>query len=153
MGKELDEKPYLKLTRFCGEELYPIETATWFYSKNEDDNINELCLDIRTDYGHQLSEDTKTLGGQPHWELTIRLQNLKVSDLNVGFKTEISNGYDEDIEDHLTNFYYCEHEQTDNNSIEIVEKQGNRASFTEIKNRYFKSLTFNCLQAKVSTTF
>ncbi|TAF80483.1 MAG: hypothetical protein EAZ50_08785 [Runella slithyformis] len=27
------------------------------------------------------------------------------------------------------------------------------ASFTEIKNRHFKSLTFNCLQAKVSTTF
>ncbi|MBE7649170.1 hypothetical protein G1K66_12590 [Tenacibaculum finnmarkense] len=119
----------LRLIRFCGEELYPIESATWHFHKSEEDNINELWLEIKADYGQQLSEDTKYLEKQPHWELTIKIENLKLTDFVSGFKTEIESGFDEESEDYLTNFYYCEHEPSDNNSIEIVERNENQILF------------------------
>ena len=123
------QKTNLKLTRFCGEELYPIETATWHFHKNEDDEINELWLEIETDFGIQLSDDTKELGGTPHWELTLRIKNLTLSDLTVGFKADIKDGYSDELDDTVTNFYYCEHEQSDNNEIEILDKKGNKILF------------------------
>ena len=111
----------------CGEEFYPIESAKWHFSESEDEGASKLWLDIQADYGQQLSEDTKTLNGQPHWELTIPLNNsLKVGNLNGGLKTEIKDGYNEEIGDYATNFYYCEHEKTDNNQIEIIERIENR---------------------------
>lgn len=126
---EQENTKYLKLIRFCGEELYPIEKATWHYYKNDNLNRNELWLEIQTDHGHQLSEDTKTLNAKPHWELTVRLENLTQSDLKAGFKAQIKNGYDENIHYCTTNFYYCEHEQTDDNHIEIIKDQGDRLLF------------------------
>ncbi|WP_300675246.1 hypothetical protein [Soonwooa sp.] len=119
MSKENEQKNLI-LTRFCGEEIYPIETATWHLYENKD-GLNELWLEIESDFGIQLSDDTKDLGGQPHWELTFRIKDLKKSELKVGFRATIKNGYDEELEDSLTNFYYCEHQPTDNNEIEIID--------------------------------
>lgn len=123
------ERTNLKLTRFCGEELYPIENATWHFHASTDDEVNQLWLEIETDLGIQLSDDTKDLGGKPHWELTLRIKDLKPSDLTIGFKAQIEYGYDDDLDDTVTNFYYCEHEQTDKNEIEILEKNGNKILF------------------------
>jgi hypothetical protein len=126
-----EQQTNLKLTRFCGEELYPIKTATWhFYKDGEDeDGVNQIWLEIETGVGIQLSNDTKELGAEPSWELTIRLKNLQPSDLEIGFKTHIENGCDEDSGDSATNFYYCEHQPTDNNKIEILDKRGTTILF------------------------
>jgi hypothetical protein len=51
---------------------------------------------------------------------------LDNSDLRIGFKAEIPNGYDKEIDDTITNFYYCEHQQTDNNLIEILKTDGEK---------------------------
>lgn len=119
----------LKLTRFCVEELYPIKTATWHFYENEAEETNEIWLKIETDFGIQLSDDTKELAATPHWELTIREKNLALNDLKIGFKAEIKDGYDDDLDETLTNFYYCEHEQTDNNKIEILDKKDTKILF------------------------
>ena len=117
------QHPILKLLRFCGEELYPITKATWQLYK---DDVNELWLEIYAGPGITLSEDTKSLSGQPSWELTYKADNLDVSSLKAGFRAEIPSGYDESIEDYITNFYYCEHEPTNNNIIEIIAVEGDR---------------------------
>lgn len=117
----------LKLIRFCGEELYPIERATWHF--HEDEETNELWLEIEAGAGIQLSEDTEELEAQPLWELTVRIKDLKPSDLTIGFEACIKDGYDDDLDDTVTNFYYCEHEPTDNNKIEIRDTNGTKILF------------------------
>lgn len=126
MTTENQEKPCLKLTRFCGDEFYPINKATWHLYKDEEDNINELWLEIYADSGIVLHEDTEYLGAKPHWELTYRAENLNINDLTTGFKVEVPYGYDEELNDSLTNFYYCEHEPSDNNIIEILATEESR---------------------------
>jgi len=88
--------------------------------------MNELWLEIEADCGIILSEDTKSLGAEPSWELTYRHENLAINDLIMGFRAEIPNGYDDEIDDSVTNFYYCEHEPSDSNVIEILVTEGNR---------------------------
>ncbi len=127
--EKIDERNNLKLTRFCGEELYPIKTATWHFYENKDEKTNEIWLKIETDLGIQLSDDTKELAATPDWELTIRAKNLSLNDLKIGLRAAIKQGYDDDLEESLTNFYYCEHEQTDNNKIEILDKKGTKILF------------------------
>lgn len=128
MAKEKNDQHYLRLIRFCGEELYPIESATWQYQEGDEDG-NELWLEINAGPGTQLSDDTKSLNGQPHWELTVRAEKLDLAALKSGFKAEILFGYDEKRGESLTNFYYCEHDPSDNNQLEILEKKGNRILF------------------------
>jgi len=119
--------PCLKLTRFCGEEFYPIKKAIWQIFEDVESNINELWLNIETDFGTVLHEDTKELEAQPHWELLFRAENLNVNDLTTGFRAEIPCGYSEDFfNGSLASFYYCEHEPSDNNVIEILATEGTR---------------------------
>jgi len=121
-----ENRPCLKLTRFCGEEFYPIIKATWQIYKDEDENMNELWLEVKADFGIILHEDTQYLKAKPSWELTFRAENLNVNDLTTGFRAEIPCGYNEDLDDSLSNFYYCEHKSSDNNIIEILGTEENR---------------------------
>jgi hypothetical protein len=88
--------------------------------------MNELWLEIDTDFGIVLHEDTESLDAKPHWELTFRAENLNVNDLTANFRAEIPEGYDEDLGESLTNFYYCEHEPSDNNIIEVLATEESR---------------------------
>ena len=127
-GKELtmenEQENLLRLIRFCGEECFPIIKATWFINKN--DEFDELCFEIEAAEGIILSEDTKELNAEPGWQLTYAVKKLDESDLKTGFKAEIPSGYDDDMDDAVTNFYYCEHQQTDNNVIEIIKRDGEK---------------------------
>jgi hypothetical protein len=114
----------LKLVRFCGEEYFPIIKATWFINKGN--KFDELWFEIETMEGTILSEDTKRLNARPNWQLTYVAKKLDKNDLKIGFKMKIQNGYDEKIDDTVTNFYYCEHQQTDNNLIEILKIDGEK---------------------------
>jgi hypothetical protein len=118
-----EKKSFMKLSRFCGEELYPIVEAKWYIHKDEDGN--ELWLEIYADYGTVLSEDTESLSAEPHWELTYCAENLSEKDLTAGFKIEIPDG-DEDVTNNVSNFYYCEYEPTRNNTIEILDVNENK---------------------------
>ncbi|MDO5105255.1 hypothetical protein [Capnocytophaga sp.] len=121
---ENNNKSYLKLLRFSGEELYPIEKATWhFYEDEDNENENAVWLEIGCESGIQLAEDTKELDQQPYWELTIRKKNLQKSDLTAGFRCET----EYDIEESL--FQYCECEETEDTSVEILDREGSRILF------------------------
>jgi hypothetical protein len=119
-----EQKNSLKLIRFCGDEYFPIIRATWFINKGNE--FDELWFEIETTEGTILSEDTKKLNAKPHWQLTYITKKLDRNNLRIGFKAEISNGYNEEIDDTITNFYYCEHQQTDNNLIEILKTDGEK---------------------------
>ena len=54
------KESFVKLTRFCGEELYPITEAKWkLYETNE--GPCQLWLEIHAVHGTQLHEDTQLL--------------------------------------------------------------------------------------------
>jgi hypothetical protein len=114
----------LKLIRFCGEEYYPIVKAVWFIVEGEE--FDKLCFEIDAARGVVLSDDTKELKAKPNWELTYISKTLNKNDLKNGFKAEIPDSYDENIDDFVTNFYYCEHQETDNNLIEILKTNGEK---------------------------
>jgi hypothetical protein len=123
-NKYNEQTNLLKLVRFCGDEYFPIIKATWFINKC--DEFDELWFEIEAMEGTVLCEDTKQLNGKPNWQLTCVIKKLDRNDLKTGFMVEIPNGYDEKIDDTITNFYYCEHQQTDNNLIEILETDGEK---------------------------
>ena len=54
------KEPFIKLTRFRGEELYPITEAKWKLYEN-DDGPRQLWLEIHAIHGTQLHEDTQLL--------------------------------------------------------------------------------------------
>ena len=120
------QQPLLKLSRFCGEELHPVINTTWSLYYDEDLDMNNLCIHLQADEGTILNEDTKYLNATPNWELNYLAPNLNKDDLKVGFNVEIPEGYNEDHGGWITNFYYCEHEGTDNNTIEILESDGDK---------------------------
>lgn len=119
---EEEQQDILKLTRFCGEELYPVSEATWHIYEDDSGEPNELWLEIRLGKGTQLHEDTELLAAKPHWELTYRKNGLEADLLQNGFVAEILQSYNEQADDYDTNFYYCEHEGTDDNRIEVLDR-------------------------------
>jgi hypothetical protein len=114
----------LKLIRFCGDEYFPIVKANWFIKKAND--AVELWFDIETTEGTTVCEDTKSFKATPFWQLVYIAKKLDKNDLKIGFKVKIPNGWDEDRDDTVTNFYYFEHQETDNNLIEILGTDGEK---------------------------
>lgn len=116
----------LKLTRFCGEEYYPVKEAVWRYFEGdkEEDEPDQLCLDISMEAGENLSEDTAGLNASPSWEVNYS-GSFDKNDIRQGFKAHFLDSLDEAYEEELTNFYYCEHEPSWNNTIEVLDKDEN----------------------------
>lgn len=115
------------LQGFNGDELYPIARAEWnLYRDPELDHWN-LWISLDADFAVSQREDTVGLSGQPKWEINWIEDKLTTANLVPGFKREIPNGYVDlpGITRH-TNFFYCFHEDTDDNVIEILAVDGDR---------------------------
>ena len=124
-----DADPTLFLDRFCGREEYPVEAATWCLYRDDgfdDEEVSNLCLCVRASAGTKLHEDTETLGARPRWEVNLVQAHLERDDLAPGAVFEIPEGYDESRDGHLTNFYYCEHEGSERNRIEVLAADDDR---------------------------
>jgi len=123
-----DEDATLFLDRFCGREEYPVEAAMWSLYRDEFDyeEVSNLCLRVRAGAGTILHEDTQTLNGRPHWEVNLVQTRLEREALVDGAVFEVPEGYDESLDGHLTNFYYCEHEGSERNRIEVLAADGDR---------------------------
>jgi len=121
-----DTAAELILDRFCGREIHPITSATW--SLYRDDELDRMTLTVHLEAGPgtKLHEDTQELDAEPFWELNLVERDLSHSELCPGAKFSIPEGYDESRGGHLTNFYYCEHESSDKNSIEVLAVDGDR---------------------------
>lgn len=114
-----NENNFLTLKRFCGDEKYPIESAEWYIMDGDGtwDDPYTLCLEMQFEAGIELHEDTETLGAEPSWEISFPALKLAEEDLQVGFMMEMDN----DDEEEEANFYYCEHQPTLKNKMEILE--------------------------------
>ena len=103
----------LILKRFCGEEYYPLESASWSIWKDH------LLVEMNFTAGENLHEDTEYLEQEPSWELCFTLENEKL--LVPGLVLE-----NKDNEENETNFYYCEHNLTYDNRLEILDREDDR---------------------------
>jgi len=115
----------LILNRFCGHETYPIRKATWNLDREEGGMMN-LCLCVEAGSGTLLHKDTKELDAEPMWEVNFIKRGLTRSDLVPGARFSVPNGYDGTLDENVTNFYYCEHEGSDKNVIEVLKVDGDR---------------------------
>jgi hypothetical protein len=123
------QNPILVFQRFNGYESYPVTLAEWNIYKDEDIGMMNLILSLETGPGIVLHEDTTALSASPHWELNLLELDLSEESIKVGFIGKIPESYDDNRGGHLTNFYYCSHEGTDKNTIEVIEVDGDRVRF------------------------
>ena len=107
------------MKRFNGVEKYEIKSATWNIYRDED-KIN-MCLLVESDQAISQAEDTESIFQMLHWELNLVEKKLDEEQLQTGFKAKIPEAYDESRNGWITNFYFCEHEGSENNTIHIIE--------------------------------
>ena len=120
----MNEDAHLVLDRFCGRETYPILGASWNLYHDDELDLPTLCIALRAGPGRELHEDTRTLNAKPHWELNVVSAELRPEALVSGAVFLIPEGCDDDQGGYVTNFYYCEHESTEANRIEILAVDG-----------------------------
>jgi len=109
----------LTLHRFNGEEIFAISTARALVVPEADQVA--IILEIETEeVPLKTLEDTKELLAQPNADLKITLPKAQLSPL-VGRKFLVPNSWDEGAGDYVSRFYYCEHEDLNENEIEFGE--------------------------------
>lgn len=115
----------MALKRFSGNEFYPIAKAEWNLYHSPENETSVLWIKIAADFAVSQQEDTLPLNAQPTWEIALIENNLIKTDLIPGFRREIPAGY-VDTKDaiRLANFYYCSHEDSNDNVIEINAADG-----------------------------
>jgi hypothetical protein len=125
------EHRILVLERFNGFESYPIELAEWNLYKDEKNGMMNLWICLSAGAGTIQHEDTEYLNGKPNWELNLVEPNLSEESIRSGFTATIPECYDESRDGWITVFYFCSHEGTDKNTIEIIEVDvdGDRVRF------------------------
>lgn len=117
--------PKLIMDRFCGREVYPIETAEWhFYDRGS--LPKTFHLRVEAGPGITLRGDTEELRQEPFWTVSIVDPGLTIDSFVPGARFLVPKGYDESRQDHVTNFFYGTHEVSDQNSIEILQAEGDR---------------------------
>ena len=123
------DNPIFLLERFNGFQTYSIKCAQWNLYKDEESGMMNLWISISTDKALQQQSDTKTLNARPTWEINLVEQTLSEDSIIPGFVATIPESYDESRGGWISNFYYCSHEGTDKNNIEVVELNGDQVRF------------------------
>jgi len=110
------------LHRFNGDEEYEVQRATILAVHDEDGF--RLWFEAETD-GVCLKNlpDTASLRGSPKAEVAVGLKKVEPGRL-VGKKFKVPLAYDEEIDDHVASIYYVEHEDLDDNEIEVIAQDG-----------------------------
>lgn len=119
-------KPLLILDRFCGRETHPIVKGTWSIFHDDAIETPTLCIQICAGEGIELHEDTQELKVEPYWEINVVCADMQDSALQAGARFSVPKGYDEEQGGFVTNFYYCQHEPTEQNVVEILARKGER---------------------------
>ena len=103
----------LIIKRFCGEEIYPLINSKWYLIRDT------LWIDLAFGKGTLLHEDTEYLDEEPTWELSFKIDGEDNIKKDVIFENK--NSIDEDAI-----LYYCEHNPTYNNKLEVYDKVDNK---------------------------
>jgi hypothetical protein len=112
----------LTLDRFNGQEQFSVEEAVIYVLT--DNGTTRLNFEVTTG-GPPLNTlpDTEELRATPDAEFTVAAPGFSWDSL-VGSHWEIPLGYDPESDDYVTRIYYCEHEETDDNLIKVIEREG-----------------------------
>ena len=117
----------MKLQRFNGDELFNVETATVDYYVEEDGKFaTTFRADAATPAIETLS-DTIELHAKPFTEIMLSLTKHPGVALLAGRSYSLSHGLDDASGEHLTNFYYYEHELMHNIEITVIKRHLDRA--------------------------
>jgi hypothetical protein len=110
------------LHRFNGDEEYSVDRATILAVHDEDGfrlwfeaDTDGICL--------KTLPDTIGLPGRPKAEVAVAIKQVEPQRL-AGSKFSVPTAYDEDIDDHVASIYYLEHEDLNDNEIEVISKDG-----------------------------
>ncbi len=106
----------LILKRFCGDEHYPLQSAVWSIWDGR-----VFGVEMYFDEGTDLHEDTEYLAQEPSWELYFNVPGMKEEDVSKGLILE-----EKDNREDETHFYYCEHLTTENNRLEVLNRDEDR---------------------------
>ena len=106
--------------RFNGTERYEVAEATW--NTYEEDGVAFATFLVRAGAATATLDDTRELRAQPFWELTAIGSARFV--LAPGTVLGIPAGLDEQRDEYVVDFYYVEHEVSDDNRIEIIAVDG-----------------------------
>ncbi|MDU1906273.1 MAG: hypothetical protein E6772_16005 [Dysgonomonas sp.] len=117
-----NNKDILKLSRFCGEELFRIKVATWDILTSES-TLPTLSLEIHADEIISQCDDTREFPVKPRWEIMCDIPGLEDSHLQKGFSIEVP---EEDNEHNDNILYYYEHGVTFNQKVEILDRQDDK---------------------------
>lgn len=111
------------LHRFCGDEKFGFESAEVLANRFQDKIL--LKFEVYADKNPiETLPDTAELKAWPKAEVIVILDEDNFSDL-VGRSFEVPEAYDEKFGDHVATIYYCEHEDLNENKIEVLERENN----------------------------
>ena len=109
--------PLFELRRFNGVESYKVEMASCNSYQRE--GATEAVFVVTTSGCNASLLDTEGLRATPSIEIGFRTCEPLSSIFNAGAKYSNLPEYDEDLEEWMTNLYYCEHQGIDNVTVEI----------------------------------
>jgi hypothetical protein len=115
------DRDTLNLVRFNGTESYAVERAEYRAYRDEEHDVTRVVFLVRTGESIATLEDTREIGAQPNWEIEWTGKVPVEEAVHPGSVLHVPSGYDEAQGENVTNLYYCEHDGTDNNVIEVLE--------------------------------
>ena len=110
--------PLFELRRFNGVESYKVEMASCNSYQRE--GATEAVFVVTTSGCNASLLDTEGLRATPSIEIGFRTCEPLSSIFTAGAKYSNLPEYDEDLEEWMTNLYYCEHQGIDNVTVEIA---------------------------------
>jgi len=103
------------LNRFNGQEVFNFAKGSITVTRNGDKFSLWLSVECEGD-PIKVLPDTEELNACPSAQLAAEIDSLKKLD---NLTITIPESYDEELEDYVTVMYYCEHQDLDNNVVEI----------------------------------
>src|SRR5262245_62158049 len=105
------------LHRFNGDEEFRLQTAT-ISARHDEAGVRLLFAADTNGVRIKSLPDTAELPASPNAEVTVVLKALDPYRL-VGSHFSVPSAYDEEIDDHVATIYYVEHQDLNENEIEI----------------------------------
>src|SRR5688572_339365 len=103
----------LVLHRLNGDEIYRVASAVM----GADDYHGQvrLTFEVETEAEpFKTLPDTESLRARPDADVTVVLDSLEPADL-VGKRFHVPSSWSDELEDHVSRIYYCEHQDLNDN--------------------------------------
>lgn len=137
----------------AGSERYAQSSSTYSTHSTYDDD-GQQALTARVDAGARIDRSGPPEAGAaaPFWELTFFLRAGQSFNFRPGRKYEMPSGFDFDPDEYVNDFYYFEHETTDQNVLEILAVDGQDITVAITGIRNVLDTEFKLVPAPVRTT-